>query len=144
MAARDDEVGGAAGGEAAGGEEDLEGAAPAGDDDASPPVEEELDEGGDELGDDDDAAAAADAAAGGDGHKPPAPARQPVARHVPLNPQAREGLIRCLKARLVQLDANLAHATEVAGRDTFYSRWPGVVAELRAQALKRLEELQRS
>ncbi len=63
---------------------------------------------------------------------------------MPLNPQARDGLIRCLKARLTQLDATLAHATEVAGRDSFYSRWPGVVAELRAQALKRLEELQRS
>jgi len=66
------------------------------------------------------------------------------AKQVPLDPQARDGLIRCLQARILELDTTLAHASEVAAKDPFYSRWPNVVTELRAQALKRLEELQRS
>jgi len=65
-------------------------------------------------------------------------------KQLPLDPQARDGLIRCLQARILELDATLAHATEVAAKDSFYSRWPNVVGELRTQALKRLEELQRS
>jgi len=66
------------------------------------------------------------------------------AKQLPLDPQARDGLIRCLQARILELDATLAHATEVAAKESFYSRWPNVVSELRVQALKRLEELQRS
>jgi len=65
-------------------------------------------------------------------------------KQVPLDPQARDGLIRCLQARILELDATLAHASEVAAKDSFYSRWPNVVGELRNQALRRLEELQRS
>ncbi len=94
------------------------------------------------------AEAAADAAAAAESGGVPAahaaPAKAAAPRVAQLNPQARDGLIRCLQARIAHLDSTLAHAQEVAGRDAFYSRWPNVVSELRNQAIKRLEELQRS
>jgi hypothetical protein len=117
---------------------------------AAEPALETPDEEAVEL-DEEAAEAAADAAAAAAEEAGGAPtAAQPVApkplapRVATLNPQARDGLIRCLQARIAHLDTTLAHAQEVALRDTFYSRWPNVVGELRAQALKRLEELQRS
>lgn len=117
-----------------------------GDNDASADPAEALEDDVEEEAelDDEAAADAAAAEAEGVGASAAAAPTRASARTVTLHPQARDGLIRCLQARIAQLDATLAHATAAAQRDPFYIRWPNVVTELRAQALKRLEELQRS
>jgi hypothetical protein len=111
------------------------------------PLEAEEEDAEQPEGEDQDDAAA-DAAASEEGEDGPSATKKAApsasAKVVALDPQARDGLIRCLQARIKELDATLAHANEVAQKDTFYSRWPNVVIELRSQALKRLEELQRS
>jgi hypothetical protein len=129
---------------APGGEDEEEELVPAAEPALEAPEEEvaELDEDAAEAAA--DAAAAAEEAGAAPASALPAPAKSAVHRVVPLNPQARDGLIRCLQARIAHLDTTLAHAQDVALKDSFYSRWPNVVGELRAQAVKRLEELQRS
>jgi len=75
-----------------------------------------------------------------------APARRGSARkpsiRTPLDPLVAAGLGRCLRARLNQLDRDIAHAKELAVKEPFYAHSAENLVKIRVEAAKHLVEFE--